>query len=538
MSHVLIKKAIILIKLQRYREAITLLKEAEKHALELNIQKEVANCYNTTAVAYFNLEKPDSAMHFYQLSLEAANQIGDSITISKVMSNMADIHYSEGELDKAKVLATEALRIKIITKDTRGQALTKVILARIHIDLGEFSMAKQHLDEAYDLVHDAGYIDELVKVYEIYRKYYFELKDFKNAFTYYDLYQNLEDSLRGKETIQRLHAIELRSEREKQETKINLLEKDKELAKVNLEKSNLLTYSFAAGGGLVLILGLVALRAYVRKKKDNELINEQKDLVENQKIALEEKNTSITDSIRYAKRLQEAIIPPIAVVNEYLDNAFILYKPKDIVAGDFYWIKKIGSSVLFAVADCTGHGVPGAILSVVCHNALNRAVGEFNITEPAKILDKVSAIVEETFAKSEKDVHDGMDIALCLLNKEKMELQFSGAHNALYQIRNGEFQEFKGARQPIPKIDKEKPFSNETIALQKDDLYYIFSDGYADQFGGVNGRKLKYKPFQELLLRNSSLPMEDQLVELDSFFESWRGDEDQVDDVCLMGYRV
>ncbi|PCH91426.1 MAG: hypothetical protein COB85_09075 [Bacteroidetes bacterium] len=541
-AHVLINKSIVLIKLNRHSEAIPLLIESIKLCTQLQLHKQLGYSFNTMAVAYFNMEEHDSAKHYYDLSLIEATRIDDSVTISKVMTNLADIHIEEGNLDEAKSMATEALRIKMKTKDTRGQSLSRTQLANISIEQGDYATAKSHLDIAFLLVKEGEYIDELTKVYNTYRSYYLALKDYKNAYAYYELYEKLEDSIRGKETIQKIHALELKNEREKQETKINLLEKDKELAKIKLDKSNLLNYSFATGGILVFILGLVALRAYVRKKKDHEVIHQQKLQVEDQKIALEIKNKSITDSIRYAKRIQNAIIPPISIVKEYLGDIFILYKPKDIVAGDFYWLEKRQISgrelILFAVADCTGHGVPGALLSVVCHNALNRAVKEFNVTKPGSILDKVSELVNETFEKSEQDVHDGMDIALCLVDKQKSELHYAGAHNPLYQIRKGELNEFKGSREPIPKFRKDKAFSNEIIQMQKDDMYYIFSDGFADQFGGSHGRKLKYKPFQELLLNNSTLSMEEQHDKLEVFFEKWRGSEEQVDDVCLMGFKI
>ena len=193
------------------------------------------------------------------------------------------------------------------------------------------------------------------------------------------------------------------------------------------------------------------------------------------------KNKEITDSITYAKRIQEAILPSSSLVENLLDDAFILYKPKDIVAGDFYWLEEKGDVVLLASADCTGHGVPGAMVSVVCNNALNRTVREFNLFEPGLILNKVRDIVIETFNQSGEDVKDGMDIALISYNKKTNELQYSGANNSLFLVTNGELKILPADKQPIGKYALTKDFTNHVVKLKKGDTFYIFTDGYVDQ---------------------------------------------------------
>ncbi len=289
---------------------------------------------------------------------------------------------------------------------------------------------------------------------------------------------------------------------------------------------------------VVSALGILAYRSYRLKNAANILISEQKEEIEKQHDVLEEQHREITDSINYAKRIQEAILPPMIAVEKHLPNSFVLYQPKDIVAGDFYWMESIGDSIIFAAADCTGHGVPGAMVSVVCHNAMNRAVREFNLIEPQKILDKTRDIVVETFEQGEEDVRDGMDIALCTVNHKTKKLIFSGANNGLYLIRNGELIQYKPDKQPIGKYDDAKPFTKQEIDLEKGDVIYTFSDGYADQFGGVKGKKYMYKRFRELLIDIHQKPMKDQHQLLVDSFQNWRGDLEQVDDVCVIGVRV
>ncbi|MCB9225527.1 MAG: SpoIIE family protein phosphatase, partial [Crocinitomicaceae bacterium] len=239
---------------------------------------------------------------------------------------------------------------------------------------------------------------------------------------------------------------------------------------------------------------------------------------------IEEKNHEITDSISYAKRIQEAILPPASYIKEQLGESFVLYKPKDIVAGDFYWLNTIGNKVLFAAADCTGHGVPGAMVSVVCHGALNRSVREFELHEPNTILDKTREIVIETFSKSETDVKDGMDVSVCSLDRGNNILEYSGANNSLYYIKDGVIEEIRADKQPVGKYDFATPFTKHEIKLEKGMCVYLFSDGFADQFGGDKGKKLKYKPFKEIILRIHHLPMDEQKLILDKEFLNWKGD--------------
>jgi len=261
---------------------------------------------------------------------------------------------------------------------------------------------------------------------------------------------------------------------------------------------------------------------------------------------LEEKNREIVDSINYAKRIQSAMLPPFKAIQEHLKESFVLYKPKDIVAGDFYWIEPIKNGVLFAAADCTGHGVPGAMVSVICIGSLNRAVREFGLTNPEDILNKTRELVIQEFEKSEEDVKDGMDIALCKLSQLPTggaTLFYSGANNPLWIVPKGakdikSILEFKADKQPIGKHTAEKPFSVNTVELTKGDSIYIFSDGFVDQFGGEKGKKFKAIAFRKLLISIQDRPMGEQKQIIDDTFENWRGDLEQIDVVCIIGVRV
>ncbi len=266
-----------------------------------------------------------------------------------------------------------------------------------------------------------------------------------------------------------------------------------------------------------------------------KLLIGQKEILQNQHAQLESNHRMIQESLRYAKRIQQALLPSQKQFSQNLKEAFVLYLPKDIVAGDFYWQIKSGSKTFFAVADCTGHGVPGALMSIVCNNALNRCVKEHNLQEPNTILNKARDIVIDEFSKSDHSVADGMDIALCSIEGDRLE--FSGANNPLWLIREGKIIEIKANRQPVGPHLKMKPFENQVLKLHENDLIYLFSDGFSDQFGGQKNQKFYKKNLRSKLISMSDLHIEHQLEELLKCFEEWKGDNDQVDDVCILGLR-
>ncbi len=281
-----------------------------------------------------------------------------------------------------------------------------------------------------------------------------------------------------------------------------------------------------------------------------------KELVEKNKV-IEMTHKSIQDSINYSKRLQKAVLPEKEEFKKRLGDSFVLFRPKDVVSGDFYWFEKHGGYDFIAAADCTGHGVPGAMVSFVCNNALNRSLYEFSKLSPDNVLQHTREIVIETFSKSGKDIKDGMDIALCRINKDRDELLFVGANNPCWIIRKNEYLseieledektvvgdhysllEVKGDKKPIGLHEDMSPFTCHNIPVCEGDTYYLFTDGYADQFGGNKGKKMMYKPFKNLLLSMAERSLEEQHEELEKSFDNWMGDFEQVDDVCVIGFRL
>lgn len=283
----------------------------------------------------------------------------------------------------------------------------------------------------------------------------------------------------------------------------------------------------------------VQLETEQKSKQIQRIYKLKNSKIEQQKKEIEEAHGEIKDSINYAKRIQEAIMPSEEDMLSGLNDAFVYYLPKDVVAGDFFWMEQMNGVTYFSAADCTGHGVPGAMVSVVCSNALNKALLEEKIVETDKLLDKTRELVISQFARSGEDVKDGMDISLCAWNKKTNELQWSGANNPLWIIRNGSGQidEIKPDKQPIGAHSDPNPFTAHTIELNKGDVIYIFTDGFQDQFGGARGKKFKASQLKQLLLDNQSLSMNDQKQLLSTTFQKWKRELEQVDDVCVIGVR-
>ncbi|MBL7931139.1 MAG: SpoIIE family protein phosphatase [Bacteroidia bacterium] len=271
--------------------------------------------------------------------------------------------------------------------------------------------------------------------------------------------------------------------------------------------------------------------------KQNALFQDKLSL---QNVILEHRNKQIVDSIEYAKYIQDAILPPMNTVKTHLEESFVFYKPKDIVAGDFYWIDpQPDGSVLFAAADATGHGVPGAMVSVVCTNALNLAVKEFKLADPGLILNKTREIITDCFQKPGTNVMDGMDISLCHISADKRTLKWAGANNPLWLINNtGEITEIKANKQPVGRTSNPQPFKTHILNLEKGDCFYLFTDGYADQFGGEKAKKYMQKRLKEFLLSIYKKPMELQRELIAHNIEKWKGNLEQVDDICFAGVRI
>ena len=272
-----------------------------------------------------------------------------------------------------------------------------------------------------------------------------------------------------------------------------------------------------------------------------EEVVRQKEEVERQSRKVVELYKNVTDSIRYAKRLQDSILPPERRIRELLPESFVYYRPKDIVSGDFYWVDRVDGRVAFAAVDCTGHGVPGAFMSLIGHNGLNQAIRERGAGRPSEVLKVLNKLAFEALHKDREQflVRDGMDMALCNYDPSRRVLEYAGANSPLYIVRGTEVLRFSPDKRPIGSFELDgQDFTDHRILLEQGDMVYLFSDGYADQFGGPKGKKFLYKRFRDLLLEISRYPAERQSSMLEEAFRGWRGVHEQVDDILVIGMRA
>jgi serine phosphatase RsbU (regulator of sigma subunit) len=413
--------------------------------------------------------------------------------------------------------------------------------------LKKYDDANHYISQSLSMLKSIGFKDGIKDAYSSLSDLFERQGDFKQAYNYRKLYSEMKDTLLNEQSSKQLTEMNSKYESEKKDKE--LIKKDAEITKqqTEAEKQIILRNAFIMGFTLVLVLAFFIYRGYRQKQKANKL--------------LDEKNEKITDSINYAKRIQESILPPLEEIKKFLPASFVLYQPKDIVSGDFYWfhnpvpLESVSGEIFIAAVDCTGHGVPGAFMSMMGYNLLDQVVKKNHICQPAMVLNELSKLVVESLRQTEQlgKVNDGMDIAMIrlMVNNEKSasekvnqkplydRLEYAGAHNSLYLIRNGILHETKADKASIGfSLEKSFCFTNHTISLEKDDCLYIFSDGFADQKGGPANEKFYYQPFRALLVEIHQLSMEEQEKKLQKVFSEWKGNRAQIDDMLVIGLKV
>ncbi|AEA46012.1 tetratricopeptide repeat protein [Fluviicola taffensis] len=521
--------------LKRNTEAIAKFRESNKIFIKNGFLQGQLIIYENLSICYEFMNKLDSATVNIKKAMEIMNEL--KTVDPHVYGNYANIFMKQKNYPKAIEYYEKA--IEILGSDSRGITWTDN-LGLAYYYQKQYPKALPLFIESIENSHTIYNANTMATHMHLANLHY-AMKDYKSAFDIQRTYLEIRDSIFSVENSKQLSELTKKYDSDKKKIQI-------ENQKRQIKSEQTQKYIFAGSMVVFIGLGFLLFRSLKQKNKATKIILEQKNIVENQKDALEFKNREILDSITYAKRLQDAILPAVDYWHKTLPESFILYKPKDIVAGDFYWLESHtvsnGTSsdeyLFFAAADCTGHGVPGAMVSVICCNALNRSVLEFDLIEPGKILDKTRELVISTFNKSVEDVKDGMDISLGCLNVRTKELLWSGANNPLWVVPAGsdEIIEWKADKQPIGTYAEEKPFKTHSMVLEPKTTIYLFTDGYADQFGGQNGKKFKYKQFKDSILAIHDRPMEEQKEHLETTFESWKGELEQVDDVCVIGIRI
>ena len=545
-----------------YEKALEYEWRSVHYELEPNNLEGVGISYTTLATIHKEMGHVDSAKYYFDKAIELfeSDEVDAPYNYAIALheySTMKDAQLSDNDRDE---MLMQVLSIRDEIGDIDG-------IVKVYLDIAEFKFddlttdsLSELLENSYHLITESG--DELdhhqEQYFRVYSHYNSKIGKYNKAYFALSNYLELKAVSDEKRRTHDLIAKDIRFELETKHFNDSLMIENsfaQERAKHNEEITRIqnIVYLSVIGFIILIVTLILIIGANRRRKKVNLMLSEKNELIEEQKAIVEEKNESISDSINYAKRLQSAILPTKEQINRFFPKSFLFFRPKDVVSGDFYWFETIGNDHFVAVADCTGHGVPGAMVSVVCSNALNRSLNEFELRNTNEILDKTRDIVIETIGKSGQGVADGMDIALVRIQKSEKRIQFSGAHNSLWIVRpinriNHEeldietgsigLVEIKGDKQPVGLFTQMKPFTLHEFHYEQGDRIFMTSDGYADQFGGDDGKKYKSRPLKRYLMEIQQLKMDEQGGMLEANYENWRGDYEQIDDVCFFGIEL
>jgi len=517
-----------------HEKALEIYLRALKLYREMDAKSNIAVSLGNIGQLHHMLGDEHKALEYYEEALELSRKINNKLEIAKNLGNMGTSYIALGDDEKALKYSLEALAINKETGRKRGISIVLGNLGPIYARLGKFQEAERYMLEALELAKEINIVDSQNSLHKNLSDLYADMGQYQKALEHHIQYSITKDSIFNNEKSQEIGKLEASAEYDKQ-LAVQKAEQEKKdaIAAEQLQSQKQVNYLFMGGFGLVLIVVFVIFRSLRIKRRANLLLEEKNLTISGQK-------QDLTDSIEYGQRIQEAVLPAKEVKLELFPDAFVLLLPRDIVSGDFYWFGEKDGKKLIAAVDCTGHGVPGAFMSILGNAYLNQIVMEEGITSPGNILDalkeKVARALKQTGSIGE--ARDGMDIAILAFSNDNSQVEYAGAYNPLYHLCNGEITETRGSRQPIGFMKEREPFINHSIDLQKGDMLYIFTDGYADQFGGPKGKKFKYQPFKELLLTLQELPMLEQEEKLRIHFDQWKGERDQTDDVCVIGVRV
>jgi tetratricopeptide (TPR) repeat protein len=520
---------------------------------QLGDKKGMAGAYSNIGGVNYYKGKADIAVMFFKKALDLYERINYKPGMSTTLVNISDVLIEQKKYEEALKYSFRSLEIEKEIGNKSQMCYTYISIAKNYSQRNQYAKAIENFNLAIDLAKEINALKQLSEAYKNMSELYKQMNNYKEALEYHQKHTAIKDSILNKESSGQIAEMDAKYNNDKKNKEIQLLKKEKEIQSITqaAEKSkSLFIRNTLIGGCLVVILIALLLynRNQVRRKANidlalkNQSINEQKEKIEHQNFELGLKNKEITDSIKYAKRLQEAILPPAALVKKLLPESFILYKPKDIVSGDFYFVEEWGGKTFVAAVDCTGHGVPGAFMSIVGYNLLNQALNVYGLTKPFLILNDLNKNISKMLHQTEEEsaVKDGMDISLIGLDFSKKIVEYSGAFNPLWIVREGLLIELKADKFPVGAFVGEtiKSFAHQEFQLKSGDMLYLFTDGYADQFGGSAGKKFKYKNFQSLLINNSNKEVGEQHKIMDDAFEQWRGNLEQVDDILLIGIKI
>lgn len=524
-----------------YDQSIKQLENALNISLELKDSLYISNAYMNLGLLNGENNQYQKGLAYLKESLKICEKLDRPETLEGIFLNLGLLYAKVGDYKNAIFYYEKCLIIAREENIKEDIAIVLSNLSLIYIEMKDYNLAVKYGEQSLEISKSIKLKDKIKDATENLAEAHSKLGNYEKAFFYQKINSNMKDSLYTEDRQTAIAEIQTKYDTEKKDNKILLLNKDKALQDSEIQKNQTQRNAFIIGFALSLILVVFIFRGFKQKQKANLLLEEKNATIEIQKGMVEVKNKEILDSINYAQLIQQAVLPSAEELTAHLKDGFVLFSPKDIVSGDFYWVNAVDNYTFFTTVDCTGHGVPGGFMSMLGSSLLNEVINEKKILEPADVLDmmRIKLITSLKQKGSSGENKDGMDMTLCRLNESRTELVYAAANNPLWLIRDAQLIEYPADKQPVGiSTDHAKQFSQQKIALQKGDSIYIFTDGYADQFGGPKGKKFKYKPLQQLLLKNINQPMDKQKDILKKCIEEWKGNLEQVDDILVIGIRI
>ncbi len=516
---------------KNYKPAIKIEKKALDLFNRINHHQGQAYTYLNLSLSTNDLGKQDSALALMAMAKQICTDIKDEKGLGYVYKSIAEIYEEQGEYDKAIAEILACIKIREKENDKMDLSFCYASIGNIYLKKNDPTQAEKNLLNAEKLALE---IDSRITL----RTVYLSLSqidsirgNYKEAYLNFKRYSYFNGLLSGEENQRK--AAELQYTYDKQKIK---KEQGIQVEIHNTEQRNLILGLLLLGIGMVVV---IAFSISMRKRANQ--MKKQRNIISTQKERADEAHKSIKDSIIYARKIQQALLTSEEYIGNHLKkDFFIYYQPKDIVSGDFYWASEHNNDFYLTTADCTGHGVPGAFMSLLNISIMNELIVERDVSSPAEVLNQQrSQIIRSLNSQGGEDAADGMDCILCKFNADKSEVTFAAANNSMWLIRDNKIEIFKGDKMPVGKfIDATKRFTEQTIALQKGDILYTFTDGITDQFGGVEDKKFKSRRLKELLLKIQELPMDEQNLIIMTSMEQWIGDREQTDDMLMIGVKV
>jgi serine phosphatase RsbU (regulator of sigma subunit)/Tfp pilus assembly protein PilF len=515
--------------------ALVYFKKAVKIQEEIGDKVIAGSSYNNIGNIYQLKKKYKDALPYHMRDLNVKEEANDKLGIVAACNSIGFDYFGMNIFDKALSYQLRSYNLSKEIGHKKGIGDAAGGIGKVYEEKKEYLKALDYYDQLLSISTELDFKEGIRDANAYKASVYTKLKQFEKALQCTELYNAIKDTLLNKDNFKQVAELNTRYETDKKEKEILLLTKDQELNAKTIKQQLLLRWGLI--GGLILLSIAIAsiYRRYRFKQKANVVLEKQKE-------EIQQKNILITDSIDYAKTIQEAVLPTVQETKNLFPESFILYKPKSIVSGDFYWLNAVNDQLICAVADCTGHGVPGAFMSLLGYNMLEDVVKPAPELSPGPILDSLNQQVLSRLSGDDKEetIKHGMDISLISIDKTNNRLQFAGAHNSLYVVRDSQLIELKADKMGIGTAAKQKNnhFTNQVLELKKGDMIYLFTDGFPDQIGGPSRKKFYYPPFKDLLVSISQMSPETQRNKLNDSHVQWLGEKyDQTDDILIMGIR-